>query len=100
MKKNPIDAILDPKDNGPVTLYDAHDNGIEFEQICLIPIKKQIYCILRPVEKMKGLADDEALVFQIHSGEDREDSLILITNQKIIDAVFNEYYKLLEKNSD
>lgn len=96
-RKNPIDSILDPNDNGPVTLYDDNDNGIEFKQICLVPIKKQIYCILKPVKPLEGLDENEALVFQIYTDKEREDTLLLITDQKIIDDVFEVYDKLFEE---
>lgn len=97
MKKNPIDQILDPNDTDPVVLYDDKDNGIEFEQICLVPLKKQLYCILRPTKPMKGLDADEALVFQIYTDKEREDTLLLITDSKLMDEVFNVYYELLNK---
>lgn len=97
-KKNPIDAILDPKDSSNITLYDEKDNGVEFEQVCLVPLRNQIYCILKPVKALNGLADDEALVFQIYTDEERRDTLIMITDSKIIDEVFDIYYKLLDQN--
>lgn len=96
-RRNPIDAILDPNYNGNVVLYDSEDKGIEFEQVCLVPINRQIYCILRPVKKqLMGLGDNEALVFQIIEKTKKEDALIFVNDKTIIDKVFDIYYKLLD----
>ena len=96
-KRNPIDALLDPNDNAPITLYDENDNGIEFKQICLVPIKNQIYCILKPVKPLEGLGANEGLVFQIYTDKEREDTLLLITDEKIISDVFDIYDDLYNK---
>lgn len=98
-ERNPIDAILDENDIDPIILYDDKNNPVEFEQICLVPIKDIIYTILRPTAPLEGLGEDEALVFQIIEDE-MEDSLIIITDDKIIDEVFAVYNKLLDEAKD
>ena len=97
--KNPIDMILDPECEDNITLYDENNNATEFEQVAVIPLDEKVYVILKPVTKIAGVADDEALVFVIEEIED-EDALVIADNEEIIDRVFDEYYKLLEEYND
>ena len=46
---------------------------------------------------MEGVADDEAIVFALIEDENGEDLLSIETDETIINAVFDEYYKLLEE---
>ena len=42
------------------------------------------------------MADDEALVFKVERTESGEDKFTIVIDDEIIDAVFEEYYKLLD----
>ena len=92
-----IGRLLDENDEDPVTLYDENDKETEFEQVAIIPIDEKIYVILKPITKIEGVADDEALVFVIDEIDD-EDMLVLVDDDKIINEVFDVYYKLLEED--
>lgn len=92
-----IGRLLDENDEDPVTLYDENDKETEFEQVAIIPIDEKIYVILKPITKIEGVADDEALVFVIDEIDD-EDMLVLVDNDEIINEVFDVYYKLLEED--
>ena len=45
---------------------------------------------------MSGVEDDEALVFHLETIDD-DDCLVVVEDDKIINQVFKEYYKLLEE---
>ena len=92
-----IGRLLDENDEDPVTLYDENDKETEFEQVAIIPIDEKIYVILKPITKIEGVADDEALVFVIDEIDD-EDMLVLVDDDKIINEFFDVYYKLLEED--
>ncbi len=94
---NPIRRLLDPKDSDPIVLYDENDNKVEFEQIALIPYEEKLYTILKPVEKMEGVADDEAIVFAFEEDADDDQILVVEENDSIIDAVFDVYNKLVDE---
>ena len=70
---------------------------IVFEQIAVIPKVEELYCILKPVEPIDGLEEDEALVFKILENEEGDASLMLETDEDVIDEVFNVYYDLLDE---
>lgn len=89
-----IDMILDDDNNDNVVLFDADNKPVEFEQIALIPIQNHVYALLKPVLKMEGIADDEALVFSIEEIDD-EECLVIVEEDEVIDKVFEEYYEML-----
>ncbi|MBR2025466.1 MAG: DUF1292 domain-containing protein [Clostridia bacterium] len=90
-------------DDDIVTLLSATGEEIDFVEIAGIAHKGNFYAILQPVELLEGMADDEALVFKVSRGPDGEDKFEIELDDKIIDAVFAEYNRLLdsmENNSD
>ena len=95
---NPIDALFDVNNSANIVLYNENDEAVEFEQIALIPLDAQVYAILKPTAKVEGVADDEAFVFEIVEDEETGDSLRLVEDDKIIDAVFADYNKLLDED--
>lgn len=95
--ENAIDALFDQNNNENITLYNEKDEPVEFEQIALIPLDDIVYAILRPVMEIEGVAEDEAFVFEIVEDEETGDALRLVEDDKIIDAVFADYNKLLDE---
>jgi len=99
MSNSFFDTLLDENNSDNIILYNEHGNPIEFAQIAIIPIGDNTYALLQPVEVMDGMSDDEALVFRLDI-EDGEEMLVIEMDEAVIDAVFDEYYKLLEESSD
>ncbi|MDD3397414.1 MAG: DUF1292 domain-containing protein [Clostridia bacterium] len=94
--ENILDVLLDEENDSPITLYDEKDKAIKFEQVAIIPIDEKLYAILKPIDEMEGVAEDEALVFLIDEKSEKDSQLIVITDETIAMQVFDEYYKLLE----
>lgn len=94
---NPIDALFDVNNSENIVLYNENDEAVEFEQIALIPLEEVVYAILKPTAAVEGVADDEAFVFEVVENEEEGDSLKLVEDDKLIDAVFVEYNKLLDE---
>lgn len=92
-----LDTLLDEENNDPIILENERGEKIVFEQIAIIPKVEELYCILKPVEPIDGLEEDEALVFKILENEEGEASLMLETGEDVIDEVFNVYYDLLDE---
>ena len=92
--KNPLEMILDEECDENIVLFDEDGESTEFEQIAVIPLDDQLYCILRPVD-MPELDEDEAFVFAI-SEDEEEGSLDLVEDDDIIEEVFQLYYTLLD----
>ena len=84
-------------DDDTVTLLSADGEEIDFVEIAGIAHKGNFYAILQPCEPPEGMSEDEALVFHVTRGEDGEDHFEIVLDDEIIDAVFAEYNRLLDK---
>ena len=73
------------------------EEEVEFEQIAIIPVKEEVYAILKPVKKIEGLEEDQALVFVLEETEEGEELLNVVEDDEIIDIVFDEYDKLFDE---
>lgn len=94
---NPIAKIYDDNNSDNIILYNEENEPVEFEQIALIPLDGCDFVILHPVLDMEGVGEDEALVFAIEE-VDGEDALVIVDDDDVVDAVFEEYYALLEES--
>ena len=90
---NILDRLLDEDDTNPITLIDEKGEPYEFEQVAIIPDKGELYCILRPITKIEGIADDEAIVFNVSE----EGTIAVVEDEKTSLEIFDKYYDLLEK---
>lgn len=91
-----IDQIFDPDNCDPIVIYNENNEEVAFEQIAVVPIEGEAYVILKPVNPMEGVGEDEALVFAIVV-EDGEEMLVVEDRDEIIDEVFRQYYEMLEE---
>lgn len=94
---NILDILLDENNDKPITLYDENDKAVKFDQVAIIPMEEQLYAILKPIDEMEGVADDEAIVFLIEEDEDGDAELVVETDEAKAMKVFDEYYKLLDE---
>ena len=95
-EKTVFEKLFDEKDESNIVLYDENEQPVEFEQCAIIPVKEQVYAILRPVKKMEGLSEDQGLVFLLEETDEGEELLTVVDDEDIIDIVFEEYDKLFE----
>lgn len=91
-----LDVLLDEDNEDPVTLYDENGKSYRFDQVAIIPMDNKLYAILKPIDEMEGVADDEAIVFAVNETDDGESSLVVEIDESIAMRVFDEYYKLLD----
>ena len=95
--QNLIDALFDEDNNDVIILFNERGEEIPFEQVAIIPLGKT-YAILKPVQPMDGLGEDEGLVFAVEvNAETNEEYLALVTDMDIIDKVFDVYDALVEE---
>ena len=94
-----FDIILDENNFDNIVLYDEKNKPEEFEQIAYIPLEEKDYVILKPVKPFKGMAEDEAIVFEMVEDENGEEQLLAVEDDKIAEQVFNEYYRIFDENN-
>ncbi len=84
-------------DDDIITLQGANGEEIDFTEVAGINYRGKYYMILQPVELLDDMEADEALVFRVTRGKDGEDKYDIELDDKIIDAVFAEYNRLLDE---
>ena len=84
-------------DDDIITLMTAEGEEVDFIEVAGIAYRGHFYAILQPVELLDGMEEDEALVFKVSRGKDGEDKFEIELDDAIIDAVFEEYNKLLDE---
>lgn len=91
-----LDVILDENNTDQLVLQNEQGRQIRFEQVAVIPYEEKIYVILKPVDKIEGVEDDQAIVFL---ADETKHPTVLIPEQdeKIAVKIFDEYYNLVEE---
>ena len=95
-----LDVLFDENNFDPITLSNDQGASIDFEQVAIIPMDNETYVILKPIEPMDDVADDEAFVFKIIKDENEESKLVIEEDEQIGEKVFDEYYKLLDEEDN
>ena len=94
---NLLDVLLDEDNDDPITVYDKNDKPVRFDQVAIIPFKEKLYAILKPIDEMEGVEDDEVIVFLIEETEDGDAELVIETDEPTAMKVYDEYLKLLDE---
>lgn len=76
-----------------ITLYDENNNPVDFEEVAVVEYDGEFYALLQPVEPMEGLGEDEAIIFKIVQKDEETDEFEPVTDENVLNAVFNEYLK-------
>ncbi len=95
-----LDVLLDQDNRDPIVLMDENGRQLTFEQIAVIPYEvrkeKRLYCVLKPMDKIEGIGDDEAIVFVVDQDKDGNSIIKVEEDEEVAIAVFDKYYDLLE----
>ncbi len=90
-----LDILLDEENKDPIRLQDEKGNELVFEQVATIPHRGKLYCVLKPLTRIDGVADDEAIVFRAEEAADGTHYLTVELDELTAIDIFQEYYKLL-----
>ena len=91
-----IEHMVEDNDD-VITLMSASGEEIDFIEVAGIAYRGNFYAILQPLELLEGMEEDEALVFKVSRGKDGEDKFEVELDDAVIDAVFEEYNRLLDE---
>ncbi len=97
---NIIDVLMDEDNKDPIVLMDGNGKKLSFEQIAVIPYNDKLYCVLKPIDKIENVKDDEAIVFYVQEREGQDPVLMVEADEKVAMDVFDEYYDLLDEASN
>ena len=99
-----LDVLLDRENRDPILLMDENGRQLSFEQVAVIPYDvegqdRKLYVVLKPIDKIEGIADDEAVVFVCDTDKAGNTVLRLEENEEVAIDVFDKYYDLLEEET-
>lgn len=83
-----------------ITLYDDDNNPVKFYEVACIEYQGEFYALMQPVEPMEGLGEDEALIFKVREEDEDNDVFEPVTDESVLDAVFNEYLNAMADAED
>lgn len=83
-----------------ITLYDDDNKPVKFYEVAVIEYASEYYALMQPVEPMEGLGEDEALIFKIRAEDDDTDVFEPVTDESVLEAVFDEYLKAVADSDD
>ncbi len=93
-----LDVLLDENNSAPIYMYNDNGEEIKFDQIAVIPYgEEDLYCILKPVTKVPGIKDNEAVVFKVEQDENGKSSLKVEDRDEVARAVFDQYCNMIEE---
>ena len=96
-----LDVLLDQDNREPIVLMDEKGKQLTFEQVAVIPYEvrkdKRLYCVLKPIDKIEGIGEDEAIVFLVDTDADGNSIIRVEEDEEVAIAVFDKYYDLLEE---
>lgn len=88
---------LEEDDNDIIILHnEVNDTDEEFYHLATLDVDKRWFIIMKPVEKLEDIADDEVLIYEIVE-KDGEDRFEPIEDEALLNKVFKEFEKELEK---
>ena len=89
--------LIDEEDD-IITLHnEATDKDEDFYHLATLDVDKRWFIVMQPVEHLDDIADDEVLIYEIIENENGEDAFAPIEDEKLLDKVFKEFEKELEK---
>ena len=91
-----LDILLDPENSDPIVLQDDQGKKITFDKFAVVPYDGKIYVVLKPVDKIQGVKEDEAIVF-LCDETTKPTTLRPESDQEIAVKIFDEYYNLVEE---
>ena len=80
-----------------VVLKNEKGKEEKFIDIAGIALSHGFYAILQPVNRPKGMAEDEAFVFKVEPLGDDDNAYTMVIDDAIVDEVFAEYGRLLDE---
>ncbi|MGN0796088.1 MAG: DUF1292 domain-containing protein [Christensenellales bacterium] len=81
-----------------ITLHnEVTDSDEDFYHLATLDVDKRWFIVMQPVEHLDDIADDEVLIYEIIENENGESSFAPIEDEKLLNRVFKEFEKELEK---
>lgn len=85
------------EDDDIITLYnEATDKDEDFYHLATLDVDDRWFIVMKPVEKLPDIEDDEVLIYEIQEDDEGNDVFVSIEDEALLEKVFNEFQKELD----
>ncbi len=84
-------------DDDILELVGDDGEAVNFFHLATLEHKKEWYIVLQPTEETEDISEDELIIMQLATDEEDNDVFLPIDDEKILNAVYEEYVKLAEE---
>lgn len=84
------------EDDDIIILYnEERDCDEEFYHLATLDVDDKWFVVLKPVEKLPDIEEDEVLIYEVRDG-DEGDVFVAIEDENLLQKVFEEFNKMVE----
>lgn len=88
------------EDDDIITLYnEERDIDEDFYHLATLDVDDKWFVVLKPVEKLPDIEEDEVLIYEVQEGDDG-DIFVAIEDEDLLQKVFDEFMKEMEALDD
>ena len=88
------------EDDDIITLYnEERDVDEDFYHLATLDVDDKWFVVLKPVEKLPDIVEDEVLIYEVQEGDDG-DIFVAIEDEDLLQKVFDEFMKEMEALDD
>lgn len=85
------------EDDDIITLYnEATDKDEDFYHLATLDVDDKWFIVMKPVEKLPDIEDDEVLIYEIQEDAEGNDVFAPIEDEDLLQKVFDEFQRELE----
>ena len=86
------------EDDDIITLYnEVADRDEDFYHLATLDVDNRWFVVMKPVEKLDDIEEDEVLIYEIAENEDGNDVFMAIEDEALLQRVFDEFMAEVEK---
>lgn len=82
-----------------ITLIDEDGAEIDFYEVATLDFQGNWYILLEPIEPFENLEEGDLIPFLLGEDAEGNDTFTPVENQRIAEAVFEEFKKMLEEEA-
>ena len=88
------------EDDDIITLYnEERDVDEDFYHLATLDVDDKWFVVLKPVEKLPDIEEDEVLIYEVQEGDDG-DIFVAIEDEDLLQKVFDEFMKEMDALDD
>ncbi len=85
-------------DDDIIVLYNEQtDKDEEFYHLATLDVDNKWYVVMKPVEKLEDIGEDEVLIYEITEDKDGNSSFEAIEDDAILQKVFDEFMAEIDR---